>query len=83
MRKWSLKSPEQLRSWGQLQKKVMAAKEADEQAEEDLGEIPDEFLGLFPFLSISRITMTDKVFRSSYVYSYGGSCHSSRISDLS
>ncbi|KAJ5339151.1 hypothetical protein N7452_005879 [Penicillium brevicompactum] len=45
IRKWSLKSPEQLRRWAQLQKKVVAAKEADDQAEEDLGEIPDDFLG--------------------------------------
>ncbi|KAJ5889952.1 hypothetical protein N7504_010762 [Penicillium tannophilum] len=44
LRKWSLKSPEELRRWGQLQKKVMEAKAADEQAEEDLGEIPDEYL---------------------------------------
>lgn len=44
IRKWSLKSPEQLRHWSQLQKKVQAAKEADDQAEEDMGEIPEEFL---------------------------------------
>lgn len=50
IRKWSLKSPEQLRHWSQLQKKVQAAKEADDQAEEDMGEIPEEFLGM-PSLS--------------------------------
>ncbi|KAL4890885.1 ubiquitin elongating factor core-domain-containing protein [Aspergillus ambiguus] len=44
LRKWALKSPEEFRRWGQLQRKVKEAKEADEQAEEDLGEIPDEFL---------------------------------------
>ncbi|KAJ5608200.1 hypothetical protein N7537_004819 [Penicillium hordei] len=44
IRKWSLKSPEQLRHWSRLQKKVQAAKEADDQAEEDMGEIPEEFL---------------------------------------
>lgn len=48
IRKWSLKSPEQLRHWSQLQKKVQAAKEADDQAEEDMGEIPEEFLGMPP-----------------------------------
>lgn len=48
IRKWSLKSPEQLRHWSQLQKKVQAAKEADDQAEEDMGEIPEEFLGSSP-----------------------------------
>jgi ubiquitin conjugation factor E4 B len=56
IRKWSLKSPEQLRRWSQLQKKVMAAKEADDQAEEDLGEIPDDFLGKFPFPSLACMT---------------------------
>ncbi|GKZ85214.1 hypothetical protein AnigIFM56816_010980 [Aspergillus niger] len=44
LRKWSLKSPEEFRRWEQLQKKVKAAKEADDQAEEDLGEVPDDFL---------------------------------------
>ncbi|KAG2420716.1 hypothetical protein HFD88_000330 [Aspergillus terreus] len=44
LRKWSLKSPEELRRWEVLQRKVKEAKAADEQAEEDLGEIPDEFL---------------------------------------
>ncbi|KAL2809946.1 ubiquitin elongating factor core-domain-containing protein [Aspergillus granulosus] len=44
LRKWTLKSPEELKRWDQLQVKVREAKEADEQEEEDLGEIPDEFL---------------------------------------
>ncbi|KAJ5662138.1 uncharacterized protein N7477_009754 [Penicillium maclennaniae] len=44
LRKWSLKSPEEMRRWSQLQKKVVEAKALDDQAEEDLGEIPDEFL---------------------------------------
>ncbi|KAJ9376382.1 hypothetical protein DTO063F5_8814 [Paecilomyces variotii] len=44
LRKWSLKSPEELKKWEILQKKVQAAKKEDEQAEEDLGEVPDEFL---------------------------------------
>ncbi|KAL4878531.1 ubiquitin elongating factor core-domain-containing protein [Aspergillus karnatakaensis] len=44
LRKWSLKSPEELKRWDQLLLKVKEAKEADDQAEEDLGEIPDEFL---------------------------------------
>ncbi|KAJ5647189.1 hypothetical protein N7490_003561 [Penicillium lividum] len=44
LRKWSLKSPEELRRWSQLQKKFVEAKALDDQAEEDLGEIPDEFL---------------------------------------
>ncbi|KAJ5614295.1 hypothetical protein N7528_007949 [Penicillium herquei] len=49
LRKWSLKSPEELRRWNQLQTKVKEAKAADDQIEEDLGEIPDEFLGTFLF----------------------------------
>ncbi|KAJ5172455.1 hypothetical protein N7492_005048 [Penicillium capsulatum] len=44
LRKWSLKSPEELSRWGQLLRKVKEAKALDEQAEEDLGEVPDEFL---------------------------------------
>ncbi|KAL3481639.1 ubiquitin elongating factor core-domain-containing protein [Aspergillus californicus] len=44
LRKWSLKSPEELKRWDQLQSKVKQAKEEDDQAEEDLGEIPDDFL---------------------------------------
>ncbi|KAN0085292.1 Ubiquitin elongating factor core domain containing protein [Elaphomyces granulatus] len=44
LRKWGLKSQEELQRWDELQKKVKAAKEMDDQAEEDLGDIPDEFL---------------------------------------
>ncbi|PYH93723.1 hypothetical protein BO71DRAFT_326916 [Aspergillus ellipticus CBS 707.79] len=44
LRKWSLKSPEEFKRWEQLQHKVKEAKEADDQAEEDLGEVPDDFL---------------------------------------
>lgn len=50
MRKWSLKSPEEMARWSHLLKKVKEAKALDEQAEEDLGEIPDEFLGKFAFV---------------------------------
>ncbi|KAL9605007.1 MAG: hypothetical protein Q9219_000195 [cf. Caloplaca sp. 3 TL-2023] len=39
-----LKSPQELQAWKALGEKFKKAKEADEQAEEDLGEIPDEFL---------------------------------------
>lgn len=39
-----LKSPQELQMWTALGEKFKKAKEADEQAEEDLGEIPDEFL---------------------------------------
>jgi ubiquitin conjugation factor E4 B len=39
-----LKSPEELKKWNALQKKFAAAKAEDKAADEDLGEIPDEFL---------------------------------------
>jgi Ubiquitin fusion degradation protein 2 len=67
IRKWSLKSPEQLRHWSRLQKKVQAAKEADDQAEEDMGEIPEEFLGMPPYLNIALrqlLTMSDPLMYS-------------------
>ncbi|OAL70661.1 hypothetical protein A7D00_4989 [Trichophyton violaceum] len=44
LRKFALKSPEDLAKWDKLQAAVKKAKEEDEQAEEDLGEIPDEYL---------------------------------------
>ncbi|KAI9845367.1 MAG: hypothetical protein M1838_001767 [Thelocarpon superellum] len=44
LRKWALKSAEDLTKWTNLGEKIRVAKEADDQAEEDLGEIPDEFL---------------------------------------
>ena len=42
---WSFKSTDELALWTALGEKFKAAKEADDQAEEDLGEVPDEFLG--------------------------------------
>ena len=44
MRKFVKKSPEELRTWDRLQKNVAEAKAAEEEEEQDLGEIPDEFL---------------------------------------
>ncbi|KAL6714904.1 Ubiquitin conjugation factor E4 [Lecanora helva] len=44
LKKWALKSPEELTAWSSLGQKFKKAKELDDQAEEDLGEIPDEFL---------------------------------------
>jgi ubiquitin conjugation factor E4 B len=41
---YKLKSPEEVKKWENLQKKVAAAKAEDEAAEKDLGEIPDEFI---------------------------------------
>ncbi|KAL9098844.1 MAG: hypothetical protein Q9163_005565 [Psora crenata] len=44
LKKWGLKSGQDLSAWASLGEKFKKAKEVDEQAEEDLGEIPDEFL---------------------------------------
>lgn len=44
----SLKSPEELTAWRILGEKFKKAKELDEQAEEDLGEIPADFEGKAP-----------------------------------
>jgi ubiquitin conjugation factor E4 B len=46
LRKWGLKSQEDLQAWTALGERFKKAKEIDDQAEEDLGEIPDEFLGM-------------------------------------
>lgn len=76
LRKWSLKSPEELKKWEILQKKVQAAKKEDEQAEEDLGEIPDEFLGMFlARFSSLKMTMLTSIVRPSYLYFDGRPCH--------
>ena len=48
MRNKGLKSPQQLNQWRSLINKFQRAKEADDKVEEDLGEIPDEFLGMCP-----------------------------------
>lgn len=45
MKRHALKSPEELMAWNTLGSKFKKAKELDDQAEEDLGEIPEEFLG--------------------------------------
>ncbi|GAB7361463.1 hypothetical protein MBLNU230_g1519t1 [Neophaeotheca triangularis] len=49
MKRFSLKSPDELRIWSELSSNVAATKAAEEQEEEDLGEVPDEFLD--PLLS--------------------------------
>ncbi|KAI4229400.1 MAG: hypothetical protein L6R36_000941 [Xanthoria steineri] len=51
-----LMSPEELRAWTALGAMFKKAKEADDQAEEDLGEIPDEFLD-----PVMATLMTDPV----------------------
>jgi len=46
MRSHSLKSPDEIGAWNALVGRFKLAKMASDQAEEDLGEIPDEFLGM-------------------------------------
>lgn len=48
LKKWALQSSENIRAWKNLLQKFKKAKEVEEQAEEDLGDIPEEFLGIFP-----------------------------------
>ena len=52
LEKFTMKSPEQIKAWKVLYAKFEKAKELDDQAEEDLGEIPDELLGRMRLLSI-------------------------------
>lgn len=81
MRKWALKSSEELAKWEKLQKRFKVAKEADDQAEEDLGEVPDEFLGLFT-RTLSYGDVTNQYFGRSFdLYSDGRSRHSSRFAN--
>lgn len=57
VKRWSLQSSEAVAEWTALAEKVKRAKEVDDQAEEDLGEIPEEFLGmlvLFDEKSVAR-----------------------------
>ncbi|KAH8821209.1 ubiquitin elongating factor core-domain-containing protein [Xylogone sp. PMI_703] len=68
----SLKSGEDISKWEALKERVKVAKEAEDQAEEDLGEIPDEYLDpilatlmLDPvILPKSRITVDRSTIRS-------------------
>lgn len=48
-----LKSSSEIAAWTSLGEKFKKAKEADDQAEEDLGEIPDDFLGKLYIISRS------------------------------
>lgn len=85
LRKWALKSPEDLDKWETLQKKIKMAKELDEQAEEDLGEIPDEFLGKWMdrqktiYLFVSNAHFCS---RSSHLHAHGRPCHPSQLKGL-
>ncbi|KAI9754266.1 MAG: hypothetical protein M4579_004797 [Chaenotheca gracillima] len=72
MSRHALKAPEELSAWRALGEKFKKAKEIDDQAEEDLGEIPDEFLDPLMFtlmedpvvLPTSKISMDRSTIRS-------------------
>lgn len=83
LKKWSLKSSEELAAWKALGEKFKMAKEIDDQAEEDLGEIPEDFLGTCSGYIFHKIHVADHgVFdRSVDVHSNGGSCHPAHIQD--
>ncbi|KAI9843901.1 MAG: hypothetical protein M1837_006055 [Sclerophora amabilis] len=59
----ALKAPEELAAWKALGERFKKAKELDDQAEEDLGEIPDEFLDplMFTFMEDPVVLPTSKV----------------------
>ncbi|EEP77058.1 conserved hypothetical protein [Uncinocarpus reesii 1704] len=60
LNKWALKPQDDMIKWDKLKAQVKKAKEADDQAEEDLGEIPDEFLGSLlhrPIQATKRLLM--------------------------
>ncbi|KAF2142353.1 uncharacterized protein K452DRAFT_297659 [Aplosporella prunicola CBS 121167] len=65
MRRFALKSEDELAQWENMAAKIQATKEAEEQEEADLGEIPDEFLDPLIFdlmkdpviLPVSRMTI--------------------------
>ena len=65
LKKHHLKTPEDLAAWTALGEKFKKAKEVDDQAEEDMGDIPEEFLGKYLHshslslaLSLPRYTLT-------------------------
>jgi ubiquitin conjugation factor E4 B len=70
--KFSLKPAEEIEAWEKLKNKFKNAKELDDQAEEDLGEIPDEFLDPLLFtlmkdpviLPLSKTTVDRSTIRS-------------------
>lgn len=61
MSQTSLKSPEELETWLKLAKTIEKVKEAEDQAEEDLGEIPEEFLDpLLDTLMVDPVILPSK-----------------------
>ena len=86
LRKWALKSPEEVAAWNSLAQKFKKAKELDDQAEEDLGEIPDEFLGMLHFLTNSTLRLHSGKLtlysRSIDVHAHGRPCHPPHLENV-
>lgn len=72
LRKFGLKSPEELAKWNMFIDKVARAKQEDDAADADLGEIPDEFLDPLMYtlmedpvrLPVSKIVIDRSTIRS-------------------
>ena len=88
MKYHTMKSPQELAAWTALGEKFKKAKEVDDQAEEDLGEVPDEFLGTF-LLPISSLHSSDSsvwtlkpLRRSIDVHTHGRPRHLTHIENI-
>ena len=77
-----VKSPEELVAWTVLGEKFKKAKEVDDQAEEDLGEVPEEFLGMRRFLKNDAGADSCLPFRPVNVHAHGRSCHPPHVQNF-
>jgi len=87
LKKWGLKSNEELAAWTALGERFKLAKETDDQAEEDLGEVPDEFLGTSISTHRSHdagsvMRLTSLTFRSVTGHSNGRPRHPAHLTQL-
>jgi len=72
MKKFALKSPEEIAKWNRLTEKFAKAKQEDEAADADLGDIPDEYLDPLMYtlmedpvmLPVSKIILDRSTIRS-------------------
>lgn len=81
MKRYVLKSPEELAAWRALGEKFKTAKALDDQAEEDLGDIPDEFLGNAHHVPRSDRARVLTFSRSFDVHIDGRSSHTTHFQD--
>lgn len=78
----ALKSSEAIAAWTALGEKFKRAKEVDAQAEEDLGEIPDEFLGMLFHVRMGDMSSWAGDCRSFDVRLDEGPCHSPDVENI-